>query len=82
MAEGEPAASTKDKDEDEPAPRPLEYPSPSLSSFDRPVEPVVRFAQGVRLAMRITYVVAAVAIIVFVVWAVLWISATFEAVGR
>ena len=80
MAEGEPASGGMDADE--PSPRPLDYTSPSLSSFDRPVEPVVRFAQGVRLAMRITYIAAAVAIIVFVVWAVLRVNAAFEAMGR
>src|SRR5688500_4390679 len=80
MADVDPAT-----DEVAPGPRtpqPLDYPSPSLSSFDRPVEPVVRFARGVRLGVRITYVVAAILGLAFVVWEVLQLRAAFEAMGQ
>ena len=80
MAEAEPVGGGNDADR--PAPRPLDYPSPSLSSFDRPIEPVVQLAHGVRLAVRITYVVAAVMGLVFVVWAVLQLRSAFDAMGR
>jgi|KBSSwiStaDraftv2_1062776.scaffolds.fasta_scaffold640282_2 hypothetical protein len=33
----------------------LEYPSASMSPYDRPVEPIVTFARQFRLAVRILY---------------------------
>jgi hypothetical protein len=38
----------------------LEYPSASLSPYDRPVQPIVTFARRFRLAGRIFCVAAAV----------------------
>ena len=80
MADAEPASSGAYPEGR--SPQRLDYPSAPLSDFDRPVEPVVRLARGVRLAVRITYIVAALMGLVFVVWAVLQLRAAFEAMGR
>jgi hypothetical protein len=60
----------------------LDYPSPALSPFDRPVEPVVRVAQSFRLAVRIVYWVFAVAAVAFGAWAILRLLNAFDSFGR
>ena len=51
----------------------LEYPSASLSPYDRPVEPIVTFARRFRLAVRILYVVTPVLVVIAVyVWRRWW----------
>jgi hypothetical protein len=60
----------------------LEYSSPALSPYDRPVEPVVRAARKVRLVVRILFWVFALAAFAFAAWAVWTLKSAFDAIGR
>jgi hypothetical protein len=60
---------THDDDEPKRVAQPLDYPSPPLSPYDRPIEPFVTFARRFRLAMRIAGVAAvAIGAVMFLVW--------------
>ena len=66
---------------DRPAVR-LDYPSPPLSPFDRPVDRVVRAADTIRLVTRVTFIVFAIAGFALAVWAVWRLSRVYYAAGR
>ena len=69
--------------ETRPAPvRPLDYPAPHLSSLDRPVEPIVRAARTVRLAVRVTWIAAGVLFLAFALWAIYQVNQAFKTIGR
>jgi hypothetical protein len=63
------------------SPRPpetLDYPSPPLSAYDRPVEPVVKFARRFRLVIRICYLIFALLVVGFAVWGALRMAEVFD----
>ena len=80
MSGGEPT-SADEPGRASPAPA-LEYSSPALSPYDRPVEPVVRAARTVRLVVRVLFWVFALAAIAFAAWAVWMLKNAFDAIGR
>jgi hypothetical protein len=51
-----------------PVPRLLDYPSPPLSPYDRPIEPFVTFARRFKRAIRICYLIGVILLIGFLVW--------------
>ena len=51
--------------------QPLDYPSPPLSPYDRPIEPFVTFARRFRLAIRVCYLLFALLVVIVAVWAAL-----------
>jgi hypothetical protein len=75
------ASSAADSDAPSP-PQLLDYPSPLLSPFDRPVEPVVRVARTLRLVIRIVWWVFAIGAVAFGAWAMLRLLRAFESMGR
>jgi hypothetical protein len=63
-------------------PRPLDYPSPPLSPYDRPIEPFVTFARRFRLAIRICYLLFALLVVGFVVWGALRMVSLFDSYSQ
>ena len=59
-------------------PQPLEYPSPPLSPYDRPIEPFVTFARRFKFAIRVCYLLFALAVVIVAVWAALRAAAVFD----
>ena len=60
----------------------LDYPSPALSPYDRPVEPVVRAARVVQIVFRVAFWVVAVVIVAAAGWVVWRAQSAFDALGR
>jgi hypothetical protein len=58
--------------------QPLDYPSPPLSPYDRPVEPFVTFARRFKLAIRFCYLAFALLIIGFAVWGLLRMTSIID----
>lgn len=80
MSSGEP--TPVDKSDGAPPAAALEYSSPALSPYDRPVEPVVRAARTVRRVVRILFWAFALAAFAFAAWAVWTLKAVFNSIGR
>lgn len=59
------------EDESFGGPQPLDYPSPPLSPYDRPIEPFVTFARRFRFAIRVCYLLFALMVIALAVWGAL-----------
>jgi hypothetical protein len=68
--------------EDPPAAHPLEYPTPGLSPYDRPVEPVVNAARTVRLVVRVTFLLLSLLAAAFAVWAVAQVWNAYNSIPR
>ena len=60
----------------------LNYPAPHLSTLDRPVEPIVRAARTVRIAVRVAFIVMALVGAAFAAWAIHQLHEAFSAMGR
>ena len=58
--------------------QPLDYPSPPLSPYDRPIEPFVTFARRFKLAIRTCYLIVAIFLIGFLVWGALRMAGAFD----
>jgi hypothetical protein len=67
-----------ERHEPPPAPQPLDYPSPPLSRYDRPVEPFVTFARRFKMAVRIGYLLFALAVAGLAVWGALRMAGVFD----
>ena len=61
-----------------PGPRPLDYPSPPLSPYDRPIEPFVTFARRFKYAIRICYLLIALALLGLALWGALRLAGVFD----
>jgi len=60
----------------------LDYPSPAMSPYDRPIEPVVCFERRFTRAMRALYWGVFVVVVVLVTWLVLRALSEFEAYNQ
>ena len=60
------------------AAQPLDYPSPPLSPYDRPIEPFVTFARRFRFAVRMCYLVVALLVVGFLVWGALRVAGALD----
>ncbi len=58
-------------------PQPLDYPSPPLSPYDRPIEPFVTFARRAKIAVRFCYLLGAIALVGLAVWSMLRAAGVF-----
>jgi hypothetical protein len=65
-----------------PAAHPLNYPSPRLSPYDRPVEPIVHAAHAVRVVLRLAFLVLSLAAAAFAVWAVVQVWNAYSSIRR
>lgn len=70
--------STMKEPEPTRVPRPLDYPSPPLSPYDRPIEPFVTFARRFKLAIRICYLIGVILLIGFLVWGALRMAGVLD----
>lgn len=57
---------------DERAPVRLDYPTPHLSPYDRPVLPVVRLAHRVKIAARVMYLLLALAVVAVAIFGTIY----------
>ena len=66
--------------EDQPprVPQRLDYPSPPLSPYDRPIEPFVTFARRFKFAIRLCYLLFALIVIGVVIWGALRMAGLFD----
>ncbi|HEV2296615.1 MAG TPA: hypothetical protein VGR35_22420 [Tepidisphaeraceae bacterium] len=60
------------------APQPLDYPSPPLSPYDRPIEPFVTFARRFKFAIRLCYLLFALIVIGAAAWGALRLTRVFD----
>jgi hypothetical protein len=67
---------------DPPAAHRLDYPTPRLSPYDRPVEPIVHAAHTARLVVRLAFLVLSLAAAAFAVWAVAQVWSAYSSVPR
>ena len=65
-----------------PVPRPLDYLSPPLSPYDRPVQPIVTFARRLRIAVRVCYLLFALIVVGLAVWGALRMAAVFDSYSQ
>ena len=65
-----------------PLPQPLDYPSPPLSPYDRPIEPFVTFARRFRFAVRMCYLLVALLVVGFLVWGALRAAGALDRVAQ
>jgi hypothetical protein len=62
--------------------QPLEYSSPPLSPYDRPVQPIVTLARRLRIAVRVCYLLFALIVVGLAVWGALRMAAVFDSYSQ